>query len=129
MAIKDRCATSPASASGSSLGLSQTPTSSRAARASCSDCQRASATITGVPPGTSASEAVSRSRVQRSSMMARPLMSRGIDTLLEGFDSQTADGVDEALILMSFFNINIDQARDDIRHFLRREGGPYHLAQ
>src|SRR5450759_1146083 len=130
MAISGSCAASPASASGSSLGgLSQTPTSSRAARAECSDCHSASGTITGVPLGTSTSEAASRSSAQRSSTIARPLMSRGIDALLEGLDSQTADGVDEALVLVTFFHIDIDQAGDDVRHFLRREGGPYHLAQ
>src|SRR6202171_4866427 len=129
MAISGRRATSPASASGSSLGLSQTPTSSRAARAECSDCHSASGTITGVLAGTFAREAASRSSGQRSSTIARPLMSSGIDALLEGLDTQTAHGVDEALVLVAFFHVDIDQAGDDVRHFLRGEGGPYHLAQ
>src|SRR6202521_2358639 len=129
MAMSGKLSISAASALGSSSGLSQTPTSFRAARASCSDFQSASGTITAVSPGMSASDVTSLSSVQRSSTMARPLMSRGIDTLLEGFESQTADGVDEALVLMPFFDVDIDQSGDDIRHFLRREGGPYHLAQ
>src|ERR1019366_3550260 len=129
MTISGKFATSAASASGSSLGFNQTPTPLRPARTSCSACHRASGTITGVLIGTSESEAASRSSVHRSSTIARSLMSRGIDTLLEGFDAQTADGIDEPLVLMPFFHINVDQAGDDVRHFLRRERRPYHLAQ
>src|SRR5438105_11811091 len=129
MAMSGKLSMSAASAPGSSSGLSQTPTSCRMTRVSCSDFHSASGTITAVSPGMSASDLASLSSVQRSSIMARPLMSSGIDALLKGFQPQTADGVDEALVLMPFFHIDIDQAGDDVRHFLGREGGPYHLAQ
>src|ERR1700730_15097403 len=115
MAMSGKLSRSAASVPGSSSGLSETPTSFRVARAACSDVQSASGTITAVPPGTSASVVASLSSVQRSSIIARTLMSRGIDPLLEGFQSQTADGV--------------DQAGNDIRHLLRRERWAYHLAQ
>src|ERR1700730_6440649 len=129
MAMSGKLSMSAASDAGSASGLSQTPTSFRVTRASCSDFQSASGTITAVPPGTSANVVASLSSVQRSSIMARPLMSRGIDPLLEGFQSQTADGVDKALVLMPFFHVDVDQAGNDIRHLLRRERWAYHLAQ
>src|SRR5450432_3577749 len=115
--MSGRRATSPASASGSSLGLSQTPTALRPARTSCSACQSASGTMTAVLIGTSASDAASRSSVQASSTIERSLMSRGIDALLERFDAHAADGVDEALFFDAFFHVNVDQAGDDVRHF------------
>src|ERR1700681_2684362 len=129
MAMSGKLSMSAASAPGSSSGLSQTPTSFRVTRVSCSDFQSASGTITAVSRRTSANDVASLSSVQRSSTMARPLMSRGIDALLEGLQSQTADGVDEALVLMPFFHVDIDQAGNDIRHLLCRERWTYHLAQ
>ena len=99
--MNGRVATSSASASGSSSGLSQTPTSPRAS----------SAVALGLPQGErhddrhglpAARRALSpsRSSVQRSSTMAPSLMSCGIDALLEGLDAEPAHGVDEALVLV-----------------------------
>jgi hypothetical protein len=36
-------------------------------------------------------------------------MSRGIDAFLEGFDAEAPDGVDEMLLFLPFFHIDVDQ--------------------
>src|SRR5439155_4140195 len=129
IAISGSRSTSPASASGSSSGLSQTPTLPRAASASCSDCHSATGTMTGESAGTSASAAASRSSIQPSSTTARPLMSSGIHALLERLDSQPPDGVDKAFVIVPALDVDVDQTGDDVGHFVGRERRPDNLAE
>src|SRR5512132_2918880 len=116
-------------AAGSSAGASQTPTLPRARSASRSPCHSASGTITGTPAGTSPSVVASRNSVQRSATTARSLMSGGIDALFERLEAQSPNRVDEALVRMAAFDVDIDQARDHVRHFGRRERRADHLAE
>src|SRR6266567_5419753 len=129
IAINGNVPTSPASESGSSAGLSQTPTLPRTDSDTFSCCHSSSGTMTGTPPATSASETASRSRAQPSSTIARSLMSDGINALLERLDAQSADGIDEALVLVPPLDVDVDQARHDVGHLLRRERRSDDLAQ
>src|SRR5437867_9238111 len=61
--------------------------------------------------------------------MALSFMSRGIDALLQRFDAEPADGIDEALVLVAAFDVDVDQAADDVGHFVRRERWADDLAQ
>src|SRR5207249_12081916 len=108
-------AISTASASGSSLGLSHTPTYPRTDNAACSAIHSASGTITGTLPGTSASAVASRRRIQRSSMTTRSLVSSGINAFIEGFDAEPAHRIDEMLVVTAAFDINIDERSEERR--------------
>ena len=50
-------------------------------------------------------------------------MIRCIDALLEGIDANTLVGVDEALVFGTFFNIDVDQLFNHIRHVVLGERG------
>src|SRR5207244_6987219 len=88
----------------------------RTDNAACSASHSASGTITGTLPGLSASPVASPRIIQGSSMTTRSLMSSGINAFLEGFDAEPAHRVDEMLVVMAAFDINIDEAGDDLGH-------------
>src|SRR5580704_11722120 len=73
------------------LGQTSPVGASRRANASASAMKRAAGTITGTPSGSGASSAT---RTNRSSTMLPALTSR-MDALLERFDADALDGVDE----------------------------------
>src|SRR5262249_26177620 len=128
-AISGNAPTSAASRFGSSSGLSHTATCPRASSASRSAHQSASGTITGTSTGRSPSAAASRSSAQRSSAIARSLMSRGIDAFLEWLDAEPPHGVDEPLVLVAALDIDIDETLDHVGHLLRGEGRTDDLAE
>src|SRR5450432_3333954 len=121
--------TSFASSAGSSVGASHTPTFPRADNASRRWRQTASGTITGASVGIDASASTSRSSVQRSSTIARSLMSCGILAFLERFDAQAAHRVDEAFVLVPPLDEHVDQPFHDIGHLLCRERRADDLAE
>src|SRR5215470_2259813 len=120
---------SSASASGSSSGLSQTPTSRCDASSVRSAFHSATGTMIGIPAGRAARDAGSRSRVQRSSTIAPSLMSRGIHALLEWLQSQAPHGVDEVLVLVPALDVDFDEPRHHVRHLLRGERRADDLAE
>src|SRR5512142_2989461 len=120
MATSGRAGQSDAKTSGSAPGSSQTPTSPRARSASLAASHRVNGTMLGVP-GTSESEAASRSSVQGSSTIAPFLMSRGIHPLLERLEPDALHGVGEALVVEAPVDIDLDQGRDHVRHLARRK--------
>src|SRR6478672_2204843 len=61
--------------------------------------------------------------------MDLPLMSRGIDALLEGLEADAANGVEEALVRMAALDVRLDEALDHVRHVLRGERRADHLAE
>src|SRR6185295_4551109 len=115
-AISGRRATSPASASGSSSGFSQTPMSFLIESASCCADHRASGTMAGVDAGTSASAAVSGSSAQRSSIKVRSSVRRGIDALLERLEDDTPHGADEPLVVVAPFDVATQHLGEHDRH-------------
>ncbi|RMU71751.1 hypothetical protein ALP24_05638 [Pseudomonas syringae pv. aptata] len=68
-------------------------------------------------------------RCQVSSMTSLFLMIRCIDALLERVNANTLVGVDETLVFGPFFNVDVDQLLDHVRHRLLRKGGAENLAQ
>src|SRR5207248_9305172 len=48
---------------------------------------------------------------------------------LERIDANAVNRVDEALVFMTVVDVRIDQARDHVRHLLRGERRPDHLAE
>src|SRR4029077_13115475 len=57
------------------------------------------------------------------------LMSAGIDRLLEGGQSRAAEGVEEALAVLAFAQIDLDHAVDGVSDLVGRHGRAQHLAK
>src|SRR5262249_26961464 len=49
---------------------------------------------------------------------------RGINPLLERLDADAAHGVEEAFLRLALFDVNLQQPRDGIGHFMLGDGGP-----
>src|SRR5690606_3656132 len=104
------------------LFRSHTPRApSRALRAWACSRHRASGTMMLSLLGTPSREAPLSSRCQLSVTTWSFLMIRCIDALLEGLDADTAEGIDEALVLGALFEVDTDDLLDDVGHVVLGE--------
>src|SRR5690606_25834640 len=113
-------------ASANSWSLSSQGAVSPPRRRSSSRASQRASGISTRPCGISSSAPIS---CQLSSTMALPLISFGIDCLLERVDADALEGVEKGLLRLAPVHIDLEDFGDHIGHVLLVEGGPQHAAQ